>query len=204
VHAETLDVLLAATSKPDVVHHGERFSFDLTITPAFLQSSPAIWTAATSEASARRAGERGLKVCFGFSSAEEIGQLAAAHAEGARATGMPSGSDRLDVRRQIELVEDESHVEDAAQLVRDGAAELMRFSMEAMKVPDAPPKAFHPDELLFGTPEQVADEIIRQCQVAGTAHFLASFNIFDRDRLRANHDLFATEVIPRLRAAEIG
>ena len=64
VHAETLEVLLAAISKPLVSHRGRHFSFeDVRITPSFLRPSPAVWTASTSEASARRAGQRGLKMC---------------------------------------------------------------------------------------------------------------------------------------------
>ena len=81
-------------------------------------------------------------------------------------------------------------------------AELARASGEAMKIPD-----FHlpieKDELIYGTPEQVADEIIRQCTVLGAGNFLASFNIFDADQLTRMHDLFAEEVIPRLRGAEV-
>ncbi len=203
VHAETLDVLLAAVEKPAVAHHGTHFSFEVNITPAFLQTSPTIWTAAVSEASARRAGERGLKVCFGFTAAEQLAEQRAAFEEGARSSGMPTGPERIGIRRQIELVEDEADSEEAGRKVKEGAAELMRFSFEAMKIPDAPPKSFHPDELIYGTPSQVTDEIIRQCRIVGAGNFLASFNIFDRERLRANHDLFGGKVIPRLRAADI-
>lgn len=55
-HSEIADVLLDAVTKPVVTHRGEHFSFeDVRLTPPFPRSAPPVWTAATSEASARRA-----------------------------------------------------------------------------------------------------------------------------------------------------
>ena len=92
--------------------------------------------------------------------------------------------------------------DDAERIAKDGVAELARASGEAMKIPDLH-LPVEEDELIYGTAEQVADEIIRQCRVLHAGHFLASFNIFDADQLRHMHDLFGQEVIPRLRAAEV-
>ena len=95
VHAETLEVLLAAISKPLVSHRGRHFSFeDVRITPSFLRPSPAVWTASTSEASARRAGQRGLKMCAGFTNVEKLAPVYGAYQEAAREAGMPSGPDQ--------------------------------------------------------------------------------------------------------------
>ncbi|MBO4253317.1 LLM class flavin-dependent oxidoreductase [Streptomyces griseorubiginosus] len=205
MHAETLDVLLAAIAKPVVSHQGKQFSFeDVRITPGFLRPSPSVWTASTSEASARRAGSLGLKMCGGFSDVEKLLPVYEAYQDAARAAGMPTGPDQVGIRRQVMIVEDEADRERAGQLGREGIETHMRVSSEAMKVPDAAHMALDPDELIYGTPTQVADEIIRQCQALGVGNFVASFNIFDLDELRRNHELFGREVLPRLRAAEIG
>jgi alkanesulfonate monooxygenase SsuD/methylene tetrahydromethanopterin reductase-like flavin-dependent oxidoreductase (luciferase family) len=205
IHAETLDVLQAAISKPVVSHQGEYFSFDdVRLTPSFLQESPSVWTAATSEASARRAGQRGLKLCVGFKNVDQLVPLLDAYREGAASSGQPATADHLGVRRQIVLVDDASKVEDARQLARDGIQELFSFSAEAMKIPDAHEMPIDPDEVIAGTPDQVAGEIIRQCTELGAGNFLASFNIFDTATLRRAHEMFGRDVIPQLRAADIG
>ncbi|OBJ90432.1 LLM class flavin-dependent oxidoreductase [Mycobacterium sp. 1245852.3] len=207
VHAETLEVLLAAIDKPLVSHHGEHFHFDnVRITPSFLQSDPQIWTASTSPESARRAGERGLKMCTAFKEAEALAPVVAAYQEGAKSAGKPAGADRVGIRRVVSLVADESDSDKAADNAKEGTLELFRVIAEATQkaLPDAAATGqLGKDELISGTPAQVADEIIRQCTVAGVGNFLTVFNIFDPDDLRTNHELFGREVIPRLRAAQI-
>ncbi|MFD5541748.1 LLM class flavin-dependent oxidoreductase [Streptomyces sp. NPDC127079] len=205
VHAEILDVLLAAVTKPVVSHHGKHFSFDdLRITPVFLRPSSPVWTASSSAASARRAGERGLRMCGGHSDVDQLVPVYEAYQEGAHAAGNPTGPDQVGIRRVIALVEDEKDSDQAVRRAQEGTDELFRFNMQNMKVPDAPSPHFGRDELIAGTPAQVADEIIRQCRALGVGNFLAVFNVFDLDDLRHQHELFGREVIPLLRAAEIG
>ena len=206
VHAEVLDVLLSAISKPAVSHRGRHFSFeDVRLTPAFLRPAPPVWTAATSEASARRAGERGLKMCGGFSNVEKLVPVYEAYREGARSAGMPDGPDQVGIRRLVLLVQDEAEVGQAARSAEENNKEFFRTSAEAMKIPDADLHiSVDPDEVIYGTPQQVAAEIIRQCRALGVGNFLATFNIFDQQQLRAAHEIFGQQVIPLLRAAEIG
>lgn len=210
VHAEVLDVLQAAVEKNIVTHHGKHYTLDgIRITPDFLQPEPAVWTAARSEGSARRAGERGLKMCSGFLRAEDLVPVYDAYREGAKSAGKPCGPDTLGIRRVVSLVDDEADVERAASAAAAGVAELLEVSAEAMNVPDAPtPDAPTPDvdtgDLIYGTPQQVANEIIRQCRILGAGHFLATFNVFDLGELSRQHELFGREVVPLLRAAQIG
>ena len=205
VHGEILDVLLAAVAKPILSHHGKHFSFeDIRLTPGFFQETPAVWTAATSTESARRAGERGLKMCSGFADVEVLVPAFEAYQQGAASAGHPTGPDQVAIRRSVTLVETEAEAEHALDIAKEGTRELFAVSGEAMKMPDAPAKPMEKDELVCGTPAQVADEIIRQCTALGAGNFLATFNVFDQQELRKQHELFATHVIPRLRAAEIG
>ncbi|MBT2269966.1 LLM class flavin-dependent oxidoreductase [Rhodococcus qingshengii] len=204
IHAETLDVLLAAMNKPLLSHHGERFVFDsLRITPSFLRSIPAVWTAATSPASARRAGTRGLKMCSGFSSVEDLKHVMDAYQQGARDAGKSTGPDQVAIRRVVSLVEDESELEQARDTAHEGIKEFFAFSMEALKLPDAPERPTEKDEVIYGTPDQVADEIIRQCTELNVGNFLTTFNVFDIDELRRQHELFGKYVAPRLREADL-
>jgi alkanesulfonate monooxygenase SsuD/methylene tetrahydromethanopterin reductase-like flavin-dependent oxidoreductase (luciferase family) len=204
-HAETLDVLQAAVAKPLVSHQGRRFSFEnVRLTPTFLQPSPSVWTASTSEASARRAGARGLKMCSGFTNVEKLVPVFEAYRDAAREAGMPVGPDQVAIRRHVTLVADEADLDQAARRSEEELEEFFRVSFEAMKIPDAPQPHLDPDESIYGTPQQVADEIIRQCQALGVGNFLATFNIFEIGQLRVAHELYGREVIPRLRAAEIG
>ena len=203
MHAEVLDVLQAAVAKPVVSHNGAHFSFEeLRMTPTFLQSSPSIWTASTSEQSARRAGERGLKMCGGFKNATTLVPQYEAYQEGAQIGGHAdrpgSRRDPTAARRRGERGRGRRRRADRER-GRDRAPARERRG-------DEDPDLHLPveeDELIYGTPKQVADEVIHQCQVLGAGNFLASFNIFDADQLRRMHDLFAQEVIPRLRAAEV-
>jgi alkanesulfonate monooxygenase SsuD/methylene tetrahydromethanopterin reductase-like flavin-dependent oxidoreductase (luciferase family) len=205
VHAETLDVLLAAIAKPTVSHQGTVFSLnDVRITPHFLRPAPPVWTASTSPASARRAGERGLKMCGAFANVDELVPLYEAYQDGARSAGMPTGPDQVGIRRQVVIVEEDADLDQATRHGQEAVAELLRISAEAMKVPDAPHAPLGTDELIAGTPSQVADEIIRQCQALNVGNFIANFIIFDPEQLRNAHELYARHVVPRLRAAEVG
>ncbi|MEV7976795.1 LLM class flavin-dependent oxidoreductase [Streptomyces sp. NPDC086519] len=205
VHAETLEVLLAATTKPVVSHQGKHFSFeDIRITPSFLRPSPPVWTASTSVASASRAGALGLKMCGGFVNVEKLVPVYEAYQEAARSAGMPSGPDQVGIRRAVMIVENEADRDRAGQLGREGIEKHTRVTLDSLKIPDAPHTTLDPDELIYGTPSQVADEIIRQCRALGVGNFVAMFNIFEPDELRKVHELYGREVAPRLRAAEIG
>jgi alkanesulfonate monooxygenase SsuD/methylene tetrahydromethanopterin reductase-like flavin-dependent oxidoreductase (luciferase family) len=204
VHDETLDVLMAAITKPVVSHQGRHFSFeDVRLVPGFLRSAPPVWTASTSVASARRAGARGLKMCGGFANVDKLVPVFEAYQEGARAAGMPTGPDRVAIRRPVTLVEDEADLEQAARASQESLKELLRRTGEAMKLPDTPRHLADPDEFVYGTPAQVAQEIIRQCRAMGVGNFVAAFNIFEPEQLRRAHELFGREVIPQLRAADI-
>ncbi len=203
-HAEALDVLQDALRHRVVSHDGECFRFDqLRLTPIFCQQSPAIWTAAISPASAARAAGRGLKMCSGFASAKGLVPVYDAYREAARAAGQPDGPDQLALRRQIAVVESGDRVGEARQIVRHGFEVLAQASREAEKVLDSGAARIDEEELISGTPEQVADQIIRQCRTVGAGHFLAGFNIYEPELMRHTRDLFGYEVIPLLRKADI-
>ena len=62
----------------------------------------------------------------------------------------------------------------------------------------------HADEFIAGTPAQVAEQIIAQCRQAGAGHMVAILGrAVDEHRIRAV-EMFAEQVIPVLRRAEVG
>lgn len=204
LHEEVIGVLMSAIGKPVISHEGKHYAFEnIRVSPGFFQASPSVWTASTNPATARRAGELGLKMCTSFGPTEALAKVVEAYHEGAKSIGKTTGPDDVGLRRSVFLVADESEVDEAGAAVQEGSRELFRFVAEALKIPDAAPEQVSPDEAIYGTPDQVADEIIRQCRIARVGHFLAVFNIFDTAVLRRNHELFGREVIPRLRAAGI-
>ena len=78
-------------------------------------------------------------------------------------------------------------------------------------IPDAPnPKltggfSLTEDEFIAGTPDVVAEKIVSQCQRVGAGHFLAVLHWgAPFEEISAAHELFAREVIPKLRGATVG
>jgi alkanesulfonate monooxygenase SsuD/methylene tetrahydromethanopterin reductase-like flavin-dependent oxidoreductase (luciferase family) len=145
-----------------------------------------------------------LKMCSGFASVEALIPAFEAYQEGARSAGMPTGPDQVAIRRVVHVIEDGRDVDDALVTAKEANKEFFAVSMEAAKIPDAPDRPLEKDEVIVGTADQVADEIIRQCTSLGAGNFLATFNVFDVDELRKHHELFGRHVIPQLRAAGLG
>jgi len=60
------------------------------------------------------------------------------------------------------------------------------------------------DELIVGTPDQVAEQIIAQCRAVGAGHFLAVLHWGAApDEVAGAHEIFGQEIIPVLRQAKI-
>lgn len=75
--------------------------------------------------------------------------------------------------------------------------------MVGLDHPDESIAALSDDEFVSGTPHQVAEQLIEQCQVIGAGHLLVAFSERERDRLEQSHELFSAEVAPLLREAAI-
>ena len=67
--------------------------------------------------------------------------------------------------------------------------------------PDESIAALSDEEFVSGTPQQVAEQLIEQCQVIGAGHLLVAFSERDHERLEESHELFSSEVAPLLRDA---
>ena len=69
--------------------------------------------------------------------------------------------------------------------------------------PDESIAALSDEEFVSGTPQQVAEQLIEQCQVIGAGHLLVAFSERDPDRLERTHEQFSAEVAPLLAEAAV-
>jgi alkanesulfonate monooxygenase SsuD/methylene tetrahydromethanopterin reductase-like flavin-dependent oxidoreductase (luciferase family) len=207
---EVLDILDAALKTPVISHHGRFWNFDnLRLTPRPVQQpSPPVWVTVVSESSARKAARRGAKLCTGFHPLGKIIGIFDAFRDEARKIGRRVGPEDLCIRRQVTMLGED---DDRAAIV-DAVLRNMRKYLEAdprLDTPDRPAVLDTPtahafsigdDEVVAGTADSVATQIIEQCRAAGAGHFAANFNRSQTpDVLKQWYAEFGKRVIPRLR-----
>lgn len=209
-NAEALEILDAALERPVISHHGRFWNFDdLRIEPRPLQSpSPPKWTTVVSIESARKAARRGSKLCTGFHPIDRIEAIFDAYREEAARAGHPAGPEQLAIRRNVIIAGDEEEAVETARtavrLYRQALSHDPRFTDSP--VPDAPGPthgfSVGEDEFIAGTGAHVAEQIVAQCRRVGAGHFLSTMSRMpSRDQRMAAFELYAREVIPRLRRA---
>jgi alkanesulfonate monooxygenase SsuD/methylene tetrahydromethanopterin reductase-like flavin-dependent oxidoreductase (luciferase family) len=211
---EILDILDAALKSPVISHHGKFWQFDnLRLTPRPLQQpSPPVWVTVVSTSSARKAAQRGAKLCTGFHPLSKIIEIFDAFRDEAAKAGRTVGPDDLCIRRQVTMVADEreSAAAVAAQLAN------MRKYLEIdprLDTPDRPAVLDTPtahafsigdDEAIAGTVDSLADKIVAQCKAAGAGHFAATFNRAQPPEiLKEWYVDYGKHVIPKLRRAAV-
>ncbi len=209
---EILDILDAALKSPVISHHGRFWQFDnLRLTPRPLQQpSPPVWVTVVSASSARKAAQRGVKLCTGFHPLAKIVEIFDAFRDEAKRIGRTVGPDDLCIRRQVTLVGDDR---DAPAAVAAVLANMRKFLAADPRVatPDRPAVLDTPtahafsigdDEVIAGTAASVAEQIIAQCKAAGAGHFAATFNRAQPpEMLKAWYADYGKQVIPKLRHA---
>jgi alkanesulfonate monooxygenase SsuD/methylene tetrahydromethanopterin reductase-like flavin-dependent oxidoreductase (luciferase family) len=211
--AEALDILDAGLAAPIISHKGRYWNFDnLRIVPRPLQQpAPPKWTTVVSPASARKSAARKSKICTGFESAARIKELFDAYRDEAGRLGRASGPEQLAIRRNISIAYSEAEAREVAQAAMDLTRKLLagdpRVRAQSSALLDAPKAgsgfSVHEDEYIAGTPAQVAEQIVAQCRATGAGHILAILGRAVDERRAAAMELFAAEVIPLLRRADV-
>ncbi|WP_313802302.1 LLM class flavin-dependent oxidoreductase [Sphingobium sp.] len=207
---EILDWALTHPGEP-INHHGKHWSFEnLMLVPRPLQAEPNRWTTVVSEASARRAAHRGTRICTGFSSVEQVQKVFGGYIEEADKIGVSVSSDCFGLRRLVVVDKDAGKARALGDEIQRQVAAMFAKADDKVNhgpVPDAPQKAhggsaLKNDEFIIGTPGEVADQIISQCETVGAGHFLAMLdNHGGPAENKVAFDLFGEEVIPLLRKA---
>ncbi|HLG44985.1 MAG TPA: LLM class flavin-dependent oxidoreductase [Reyranella sp.] len=207
---EVLDILDAALKTPVISHHGRFWNFDnLRLTPRPVQQpSPPVWVTVVSESSARKAARRGAKLCTGFHPLGKIIDIFDAFRDEACKIGRRVGPEDLCIRRQVTMLGED----DDRDAVVDAVLRNMRKYLEAdprLDTPDRPAVLDTPtahafsigdDEVVAGSVDSVATQIIEQCRAAGAGHFAANFNRSQTpDVLKQWYAAFGERVIPQLR-----
>jgi alkanesulfonate monooxygenase SsuD/methylene tetrahydromethanopterin reductase-like flavin-dependent oxidoreductase (luciferase family) len=206
---EIVAVLDAALANRVVSHRGKYFAFpELRLLPRPLQQpSPPRWTTVVSTDSARRAARRRIKISTGFNSTETIKRIFDAYREEAAAAGYQAGPECFALRRRVTV----APTGDLARRYAQGVADRLKsFVAEDERLntnmPDAPAPTggftLSDEEFITGTPTDVAQTVIAQCQAVGAGHFLAVLNYSAPvDEVAEAHELFGSEAVPLLRAA---
>ena len=150
-----------------------------------------MWTAVRTAASAERAGRRGWKACGGFLSAKEIAVVFDAYRQGAEEAGHEHGPEQIAVRRMVTFVDTPVTATRGRAIAPSGRCST--FSRPApvplppwaalLDRPDESIAALSDEEFVSGTPQQVAEQLIEQCQVIGAGHLLVAFSERDHARL---------------------
>ena len=210
VYDESVAILDQALESKDVTYDGKHFKYDkLRLLPRTVQlPHPPKWSTVVSPDSAKRAAQRNSKICTGFSSTAQVKAVFDAYCEAVAATGREANSQDLGLRRRVVVATSFAEASDLSNAVAERykayVAEDPRVKFS--HVPDAPKKetgiAVSEDEFIFGTPGQVAEQIVEQCRHSGAGHFMSVLHWgAGLDEVRAAHDLFAADVIPVLRKA---
>jgi alkanesulfonate monooxygenase SsuD/methylene tetrahydromethanopterin reductase-like flavin-dependent oxidoreductase (luciferase family) len=209
---ESLQILDAWLAEPVISHHGRYYNFDkLRVVPRPLQPSPPKWTTVVSTASAVKSAQRRSKICTAFESVARVKEIFDAYRAEADRLGLVHRPDDLAIRRNVSVAASEAEANERSQMAKDAAAKVLagdpRVRHPSSSLLDAPKAgsgfSVHADEFIAGTPAQVAEEIIAQCRACGAGHIVAILGrAVDEHRIRAV-ELFAEQVIPTLRKAEI-
>src|SRR5262249_36096283 len=137
----------------------------------------------------------------------------------AEKSGFAAGPDHLALRRRVVVAESESEARELADAVTERVTAMLSKDPRAVikvggaankPVPDdtkAPASGgfvMSSDELIVGTPSQVAEGIISQCRAVGAGHFLAVLHWgAGPDEIARAHEIFGKEIVPVLRRAAV-
>ena len=210
-HGEITDVVDQAMATGTMTLHGPEWNFDdLQLFPPMVQASPPMWTAARTQASAERAAARGWKVCAGFNSAEMVGDMFDGYRKIAVEAGHSAAPDRLGLRRMVTFVDGDDRKRAGMHIGKRSLLDVLNASAGPLPPfaalldrPDEDIAMLSNDEFVSGTPDEVAEELIRQCRVVGASNVMVTFSAIDPPALGEAHRIFAEEVLPQLHRATI-
>ena len=211
---EAIEIMDKALAEPVISHHGTFWNFDnLCLTPRPVQQpSPPKWVTVVSTSSARKAAQRGAKICTGFHPQSKVVEIFDAYRDEADRCGRQVGPDDLCLRRQVTLLAENTEREETLERRRHISRERLKADPR-LDLPDRPAVLDTPtahafsigdEEFIAGTPDTVAEDIIAQCAECGAGNFAA---LFDRstppDRLMTWYRNYGDVTIPRLHNARV-
>ena len=213
-YAETLDIILAALSRQTFSYHGRYYDIPpTTILPRPVQTPhPPVWTVAQSPESVQFTVERGYSCLLG-GPLPSLRQFRSVYDE-AMAAGSGSKPPYLGIHKHTYVADSDAdarahldhaywhlraagHLRAGTQRVEDGRTLVEPLPNE----PD--PEQLRRDYVLFGTPEQVSDQLRQYQDVVGMNYVSCVFSLgtIPQERVLRSMELFATRVMPEFRDA---
>jgi alkanesulfonate monooxygenase SsuD/methylene tetrahydromethanopterin reductase-like flavin-dependent oxidoreductase (luciferase family) len=191
---EALDVMLRAwTTRERFSHHDRYWDFDdIAVEPPPVQSPhPPIWVAAASEASVRRAADRGHNLILDqYASLDQIAERIGWFGEG-------DGDGEVAVARQVYVAHSRAEADDA--LTRHAA--FTRRILEVSRTPEADGGGSHvlryadPEaHALFGTPDEICDGLTA-LHSAGADYVLVNLAGGTEQLRRFAHEIASSPVL---------
>ncbi len=168
---ETVEIVLRAWTEERLTFAGRHFRFDdVEVLPKPLQQPhPPVWLAASSEPAIEWAAAQGFSILMDpHSSAAELGRKRRLYAARLAAAGFAEAGRDIPMARLVAIAEDAGK---AAAVARSGALWILNSYLGAQHRPvierSFTPEGVDPvaryldDVILHGTPEAVADELLR-------------------------------------------
>jgi alkanesulfonate monooxygenase SsuD/methylene tetrahydromethanopterin reductase-like flavin-dependent oxidoreductase (luciferase family) len=206
---EAIEIIDKALAQPVISHHGKFWSFDnLRLTPRPIQQpAPPKWVTVVSTSSARKAAQRGARICTGFLPQSKVLEIFDAYRDEASRIGRTVTPDDFCIRRQVTMLDDDARQTEVLTERRRTSRERLRADPR-LDLPDRPAVLDTPsahafsigdEEFIAGTPTSVAEQIITQCGQVGAGNFAA---LFDRsvppERMQNWYRDFGVGTIPLL------
>ena len=206
-HRDVSDAVDDVRSRGAMSLHTEDWNFDdLAIFPPMYRDHLPIWTACRSVESTQRAARRGWKVAAGFNDTEQIRDMFDVYRTVAAEHGHPAGPDQLGLRRMVIFVDEPGQRQAGLRAGKQALLEVLNQSVGPLPPfaaildrPDESTDLLSDDEFVSGTPDEVAAELRRQCEVTGAGHLMVMFSNLDPAGLERSHELYSSYVIPELK-----
>jgi alkanesulfonate monooxygenase SsuD/methylene tetrahydromethanopterin reductase-like flavin-dependent oxidoreductase (luciferase family) len=199
---ETVEIVLKAWTESRLSFAGRHFRFDdVEILPKPVQSPhPPVWLAASSETAIEWAAARGFSILMDpHSTAAELGRKRRHYAERLAEAGFAEAGRDIPMARLVAIAESEAK---AAAVARSGALWIIDSYLGAQHRPvierSLTPQGVDPvaryldDVILHGTPETVADAILRLKDEIGLGYLLCA------PLSHESFTLLTERVLPRL------
>jgi alkanesulfonate monooxygenase SsuD/methylene tetrahydromethanopterin reductase-like flavin-dependent oxidoreductase (luciferase family) len=188
---EALDIIEGAlTASEPFSYDGQFYKCKNLVVPRTLQQPlPPRWLPTATPESAALAARRGYKTCGAFLSADRIAENFDVYRAAAVAAGRVVGPDDLGIRRIVIIDED-----------GDKARSHIKDSLRSFGPIEALPPWFSSDEVVAGTPDEVARNLIGQCERTGAGHVLIYGGWpLSRPVFENTVELYGRDVLPVLR-----
>ncbi|MER7180748.1 LLM class flavin-dependent oxidoreductase [Streptomyces hyaluromycini] len=209
---EGLDVILKCFTEDEFSHEGKYFTFPgVRMTTKPLQERLPVWVAASGPVGVKRVARRGLNVAGASAFGPQLMDL---FDSGLRAHGHNPADHGSGLLSMVHVADDEDRAwAEAARGVHHWLTFLaghewvgLEFTGGSLDVP-APDRlrdwaAYSPIPYHVGTPDQVAESLLRRVRSARNTNLALSFRQVFMDTAVVHHsmDLFAEHVMPELRA----